>query len=218
LGNTIISGTTAAIFDMDGLLIDSEPLWQDSEIAVFGELGVPLTRTMCHETTGLRLDAVVRHWYEKHPWQGTSFEAVEARVLDKVRQAIVERGRPMPGVQDAIDNLLVTNHRLAVASSSPMSLIRTVLHQLEIIDHFSVLRSSESEVEGKPHPAVYTSTTALLGVKPEHCLAFEDSVPGVRSAKSAGTRVIAVPAPSDFSNPGFDEADAKLRSLAEFVL
>mgnify|MGYP001554087805 FL=1 len=57
----------AAIFDMDGLLIDSEPLWQEAEMAVFGTVGVELTRELCRETTGLRLDEVVRYWHERHP-------------------------------------------------------------------------------------------------------------------------------------------------------
>ena len=59
----------AAIFDMDGLLMDSEPLWQEAEISVFRAVGVPLTRELCRQTVGIRLDGVVRHWYEKFPWQ-----------------------------------------------------------------------------------------------------------------------------------------------------
>ena len=66
----------AAIFDMDGLLIDSEPLWQEAEIAVFRSVGITLTEELCRETIGLRLDGVVRYWYERRPWQGTPPEVI----------------------------------------------------------------------------------------------------------------------------------------------
>lgn len=208
----------AAIFDMDGLLIDSEPLWQEAEIAVFGSLGVPLTREMCRQTVGVRLDGVVRHWYRKFPWQGESPEAVEARVLNEVSRLVGERGELMPGVRTTIDKLQAANFVLAVASSSPMQLIRDALEQLDIMDRFSVLHSAEYEDEGKPDPAVYLTTMSRLGTDPEDCVAFEDSIMGVRAAKSSGARVIAVPDPKDFSNPGFYIADRVLSSLTEFSM
>lgn len=208
----------AAIFDMDGLLIDSEPLWQDAEIAVFGELGVPLTRSMCRETMGVRIDHVVRHWHERFPWEGPSFDEVENRIVALVGELMRERGAPMPGVNAVIGELSNAGYRLAVASSSPMRLIRLALEQLQIIDRFDVLHSAESESQGKPHPAVYSSTMARLAVEPRRCIAFEDSVAGVRSAKSAGASVIAVPDASERSNPGFAAADVVLDSLAEFSL
>ena len=208
----------AAIFDMDGLLIDSEPLWQDAEIAVFGELGVPLTRSMCRETMGFRIDHVVRHWHQRFPWQGPSFDEVESRIVASVGELIRERGAPMPGVNETIAALSDAGYRLAVASSSPMRLIRLALEQLQIIDRFEVLHSAESESQGKPHPAVYATTMTRLAVEPGCCIAFEDSVAGVRSAKSAGAYVVAVPDRSQRSNPGFAIADSVLDSLTAFSL
>jgi sugar-phosphatase len=208
----------AAIFDMDGLLLDSEPLWKEAEVAVFRSVGVPLTKELCRETVGVRLDGVVRHWYGKYPWQHESFESVEARVLAAVSRLIEERGRLMPGVSETIEALRAENYALAVASSSPMQLMRTALEKLEIIDFFSVLHSAEFEERGKPDPAVYLSAIGQLGVDREHCIAFEDSVIGVRAAKGAGARVIAVPDPADISNPGFAVADMVLSSLADFSL
>ena len=209
---------SAAIFDMDGLLIDSEPLWQDAEIAVFGELGVPLTRSMCRETMGVRVDHVVRHWYERYPWRGSSLDDVEARIVSAVGELILERGAPMPGVEETIEELSSAGYRLAVASSSSMRLIRLALDKLAIIDCFEVLHSAESESQGKPHPAVYSSAMACLDVEPGQCIAFEDSVAGVRSANSAGAWVIAVPDASERANPGFALADAVLESLTDFSL
>lgn len=203
---------------MDGLLIDSEPLWQEAEITVLRSLGVPLTRELCRETVGVRLDGVVRHWYERFPWQGESLEVVEAQILEMVTRLVVERGKPMPGVNEAIDILSAAKYELAVASSSPMQLISAALERFGMIEYFSVLHSADAEKEGKPNPAVYLSTMARLGVDPINCIAFEDSTIGVRAAKRAGARVIAVPDPADIANPGFAAADVVLSSLTEFSM
>ena len=210
--------TKAAIFDMDGLLIDSEPLWQGAEIKVFRSIGVPLTSELCRQTVGVRLDAVVRYWYRRFPWRGAPLDVVEARVLEEVTRLIIERGEPMPGVREAIDTLRAENYELAVASSSPLRLIRSALETFGLIGEFAVLHSAETEAEGKPHPAVYVSTMARLGVDPGHCIAFEDTVIGVRAAKAAGARVIAVPDSSDITDPAFADADVVLSSLTEFSL
>jgi sugar-phosphatase len=208
----------AAIFDMDGLLIDSEPLWQEAEISVFQAVGVPLTRELCRETVGVRLDEVVRHWHERFPWNSDSLEVVEARILDEVSRLIVSRGKAMPGVRETIESLLAADYELAVASSSPLRLIRTALETFGLIEHFSVLHSAETEGQGKPHPAVYLTTMSRLGVEPSCCIAFEDSASGVRAAKAAGAWVIAVPDPADISSPAFAAADLVLSSLTSFSL
>ena len=208
----------AAIFDMDGLLIDSEPLWQEGEMQVFNAIGVPLTREMCAQSRGVRLDDVVRHWHERYPWQGPSLAETEARILDVVSALIVGRGRPMPGVEQAIAALADAGYTLAVASSSPLSLIRTALETFGMLDRFAVLHSAEHEPAGKPDPAVYLSTMAKVGAEPGDCIAFEDSVHGVLAAKRAGATVFAVPDPAEAGHPGFAEADVVLASLSDFSL
>lgn len=209
---------SAAIFDMDGLLIDSEPLWQEAEVAVFRQLGVPLTRDMCRETIGIRVDGVVRHWHARFPWQGPSLDAVASQIVATVEQLIGERGALMPGVRQAIDVLRSAEYVLAVASSSPLTLIRAALEQLQVLDEFAVIHSAEDEAEGKPHPAVYATTMARLDLGPDRCIAFEDSLAGIQSAKSAGAYVIAVPDTVDRSNPGIALADVVLDSMTEFSL
>ena len=208
----------AAIFDMDGLLIDSEPLWQEAEVSVFQSIGVPLTRELCRETLGVRLDGVVQHWYRKFPWSGESLEMVEARILEEVSRLIVDRGRPMPGVTETIDLLIEARYELGVASSSPLQLIHTALDTFNLLGHFSVLHSAEAEGEGKPNPAVYCSAMSRMGADPGNCIAFEDSAIGVRAAKSAGAWVIAVPNLADTSNPAFADADVVLSSLTDFTM
>lgn len=203
---------------MDGLLIDSEPLWQEAEISIFTAVGVPLTRELCRETVGVRLDEVVHHWYQRYPWRGESLESVEARILEEVRRLIVNRAKPMPGVRRTIERLGEAQYELAVASSSPLRLVRTGLETIGLIELFSVLHSAEAESRGKPDPAVYLSAMARLGVDPRNCIAFEDSLAGIRAAKSAGAWVIAVPDPVDISSPDFAEADVVLPSLENFSM
>ena len=208
----------AAIFDMDGLLIDSEPLWQEAEINVFRSVGVMLTRELCRETMGLRLDEVVSYWHRRFPWRGKSQKAVKQKILEVIGRLVVERGKPMPGVKEVVDLLRAANYELAVASSSPMSLIVASLKKFGLIDYFSVLHSADAEEEGKPHPGVYVSTISRLGASPTDCIAFEDSVVGVRAAKAAGAQVIAVPDAANARDPGFAKADVVLSSLTDFSL
>jgi len=206
----------AAIFDMDGLLIDSEPLWREAEIDVFGSVGVPLTEDMCRETTGLRHDAVVRYWHARYPWDEPGIDQLTVQLLEAAQALIVERGVLMPGAQQAIQDLNQRGLQLAIASSSPRSLIEAVVQKFGLGEYFSVLHSAEDEEAGKPDPAVYLSTMSLLGVRPQDCFALEDSLSGIRAAKAAGAKVIAVPDPEVVHDPGFGEADVVLTSLEEF--
>ncbi len=206
----------AAIFDMDGLLIDSEPLWRKAEVDVFGAVGVPLTEEMCRETTGLRHDVVVRYWHERYRWDEPGLDAMTGRLLEAAQSLIVERGVLMPGAEDAIRLLHQHGLQLAIASSSPKSLIEAVVQKFDLGEYFSVLRSADDEKAGKPDPAVYLSTMSMLNVEAQDCLALEDSISGIRAAKAAGARVIAVPDPEVVSKQEFAEADVVLSSLEEF--
>src|SRR5436190_23943557 len=109
----------AVIFDMDGLLIDSEPYWQKSEIEVFKGLGISLTKEMCMETMGLRIDEVIKHWYDKSPWKTQSFEEVEKKVLSNMRKHIIEDAGPMEGVEYIMNFFQKRKIKMGLASSSP---------------------------------------------------------------------------------------------------
>lgn len=208
----------AAIFDMDGLLIDSEPLWRDAEIAVFASIGLRLGKEECKETIGLRVDEAVQYWYSRFPWNGPSPEAICERLIAGAAELIFERGRLMDGAEKLIAELHAARIQLAIASSSPMTLIRAVVDRFGLGSYFSVLHSAEHERLGKPHPAVYQTAILRLGVSPRDCIAFEDSLVGVRAAKAAGATVIAVPADEDAGNAEFGMADIVLGSLEEFSL
>jgi HAD superfamily hydrolase (TIGR01509 family) len=206
----------AAIFDMDGILIDSEPFWRASEIEVFGRYGLILTEADCMQTTGMRIGEVTQFWFARRPWDGPGPEILSEEILAGVIRRVRERGAAMPGVRAAIRLFQSRGLRLALASSSALSLIDAVLDRLDLRRTFEAVCSAEGETRGKPHPDVYLSAAARLGVPPRRCLAVEDSIAGVTSAKAAGMRCIAVPLPELRGDPGYRKADITLESLSQF--
>jgi sugar-phosphatase len=104
-----------------------------------------------------------------------------------------------------------------VASSSPPEVIAAGLERLGAVGRFHTVLSSEGESHGKPHPAVYLSAAAGMGIDPRRCIAFEDSVPGVRAAKAAGMFCVAVPEEHNRGRAEYAIADRVLESLEEFT-
>jgi HAD superfamily hydrolase (TIGR01509 family) len=213
-----VPAVCAAIFDLDGLLIDSEPLWRRAEREIFAEVGLVLTDDDCRTTIGMRCDAVVAHWYARSPWRGPSTKHVQQQIEDRMLTLLSSEGRAMPGVEHALGVLKKQRIPLAVASSSTIEHIDAALERIGAGQRIGVRRSSMDEVHGKPHPAVYLAAARRLGIAPEHCLAFEDSLLGVEAAHRAGMRVVAVPDASEESPTSFGHADIVLRSLAELTV
>lgn len=205
----------AAIFDMDGLLIDSEPLWWIAESEVFNSLGIPLQPEDCRQTVGLRSDMVVDYWYQRFPWQGTDKALVEKRIIERVIELIQLKGEPKAGVAHALAYCARQDAKLALATSSSYPIIEAVIDKLHLHDVFQVLYSAEEEPYAKPHPGVYITAAHKLGVSPEECVALEDSFIGILAAKSARMRSIAVPEPYARHDPRFVISDVVLHSLAE---
>lgn len=205
----------AAIFDMDGLLVDTEPFWQASELEVFPAVGVPLKREMCLETIGLRIDEVVEHWYLQYPWDGKTKEQVADEIVQGVAARIREKGRLLPGAAEAITQAHALGLRVGLASSSSKFLIQTVLDHFALREQFALFRSAEDEEYGKPHPAVFIRAALDLGVAPTACVAFEDSFNGLLAAKSARMRTIVVPEAHHAGQERWCIADVRLNSLLE---
>ena len=205
---------------MDGLLLDSEPYWKESEIEVFTSLGVPLTGEMCNTTVGKRIEEVVSHWHKLYPWdtnkKDSSFEKVSENVIAKVVKLINKKGTPLEGVDYIIKFFKDRKIKTAIASSSAMIIIDAALQKFKIKKEFDAIHSAEKEQFGKPHPAVYLNTAKQLGTLPENCLAFEDSFNGLLSAKDAGMKTVAVPEKRFFNEERFSLANIKLSSLKQF--
>ncbi|MFN8323288.1 MAG: hexitol phosphatase HxpB [Chitinophagales bacterium] len=205
----------AVIYDMDGLIINSEPFWRQAEIKVFGSVGLQLSEHDCIETTGFRFDEVVDYWWQKNPWQGKSKAQIHDEVIDEMEYAIIHQAHAMSGVYTSLDFFKHNRLKIALASSSAMRLIKATVQKLDIESYFDLLVSAEHETYGKPHPAVFLRTAETLKVRPEKCLVLEDSYYGLLAAKSAKMKCAVIPDPDNFTNPKFVIADWKLKSLQQ---
>jgi len=208
----------AAIFDMDGLLIDSEPLWDRAELDVMASIGVDISRRAeLPDTLGLRIDMVVELWFAHQPWSGPSREEVTARVIDRAISLVEEKRPLLPGARDAIALCKSQGLKIGLASASPLHMLEKVLEMFDLRDSFDALASAEKLPYSKPHPQVYMDCAAKLGVDPLACVALEDSVNGMIASKAARMRSIVVPAEEGQHDPRFALANAKLTSLVDLT-
>jgi sugar-phosphatase len=205
------------IFDMDGVLIDSEPYWREVEKAIFLKEGVLITDEMCYDVQGLKAEHVVESWVKLFPHLKHSVSEYVAWIQEGVQQKIRTEGHPMDGVLETLEYFKQKGYKMLVASSSNYLLINTVIDRLGIRKYFDVIHSSQDEKLGKPYPDVFLHAAARIGSRPDDCIVIEDSANGVRAAKAAGMTAIAIPAPSNYDNPVFDMAEYKLRSMREVV-
>lgn len=206
----------AVIFDMDGLLLDSEDFWQQAEFAEFSALGVPLTLADTKKTVGWRCDYVVQYWYNQAPWHGVTQGEVADRIIDRVIELIKAHGRLMVGAREALELCRQLNLPVALATSSNHRMMRETLKHFQLLPLFDATCSAEFLPYAKPHPQVYLNAAAALGVDPTACVALEDSVTGVIAAKAARMRCIAVPDAAHQQDLRYQIADRQLVSLQEF--
>ncbi|MFA6261603.1 MAG: hexitol phosphatase HxpB [Bacteroidia bacterium] len=206
----------AVIFDMDGLLVDSEPYWKIAEKEVFGELGLELSDAMLRQVMGFRLSEVVRHWFHFQPWPNPDFLMTEKLILETMIDLIANSATALPGVYDTLEFCKSQGKKMALASSSAIELIEAVVDKLNIRTYFDVLWSANYEPFGKPHPGIFLTTAEKLQADPKHCLVLEDSINGVIAAKAARMHCLAVPEEATYNDPRFAIADAKVHSLQMF--
>ncbi|MEJ6599882.1 MAG: hexitol phosphatase HxpB [Crocinitomicaceae bacterium] len=183
----------AVIFDMDGVLIDSEPLWKIAMEEAFHSVGCMITKKDFQKTVGLRIDEVVEYWHKHSGWKDLSVKEVEDLIIQKMVRLIKENGDPLVGVLDTISFLKSQGLKVGLATSSYNILIDTVLDALGIRDAFDVVNSAEDEEFGKPHPAVYLTVANKLKVDPIKCLVIEDSLNGVIAGMAAKMNVVCIP-------------------------
>jgi mannitol-1-/sugar-/sorbitol-6-/2-deoxyglucose-6-phosphatase len=211
----------AAVLDMDGVLIDTEPVWRAAQSDVFAGFGVALSEGDLLDSTGQPIEELIPVW-RRRPVAGGEM-AVRADpgltdteianlIVDRVIAHVTAEGQPMPGVTAAIALFERCGLRLAIASSSPLRLIDAVCDRLGLT-RIEVRCSAMDEARGKPAPDVYLAAARRLGVAAASCLALEDSPAGIASARSAGMRCVAVPDPLLAADPRYREADLILESL-----
>lgn len=207
----------AVIYDMDGVLTDSEPIWKIAMEEVFRSVGCTLTREDFQKTVGLRIDEVVHYWYGIAPWPDASPETVEKMIIQRMVELLTERATPLPGVIESLQFFQEKGLKIGLATSSYDVLIQTILTTLGITHYFQTVHSAEYEMFGKPHPAVYLSAAQQLDVDPKKCLVVEDSLNGIIAAKAARMTVICVPEKTHIRDPRLILADAEFKSLTDVV-
>jgi mannitol-1-/sugar-/sorbitol-6-/2-deoxyglucose-6-phosphatase len=205
------------IFDMDGLLIDSEPCWQEAGMETLLQFNVTLSPVQYHHTTGLRTREWLDYWFGYFGIGKERIPAAEAALHQHVIGKIKTKANPLPGVHEIIAFFKAQKFHLGLATSSPLSLVNVVVEKLGIAGEFEAVASAEHLPYGKPHPQVYMDCAAALGVSPLQCLTFEDSFNGVIAAKAARMTCVAIPVPDQAHLPKWSAADLKLASLLDFT-
>lgn len=205
----------AAIFDMDGLLIDSEPLWQLAEREVFSSIGVKVTDELAAQTAKMTTREVTQFWFKLYPWSDLHLDDVENAVISRVEALVEERGCELQGVSRILSLLRSKGMKIGLSTNSPYQLIPIILNKLGIASFFDAISSSDDVKKGKPEPDVYLSTINKLGVEAAHCIAFEDSYSGMLAAMRANIKTIVIPHPDRYQQD-FSESHLKLKSLSEF--
>ncbi|MFY7944564.1 MAG: hexitol phosphatase HxpB [Crocinitomicaceae bacterium] len=207
----------AVIFDMDGVLIDSEPLWKIAMEAVFSALGSKLTKSDFQKTVGLRIDEVIHFWNVTENWGIIDESRVEENIISKMEELIIQNPFPLIGVIETLQFLKKKQIKIGLATSSSKRLIDAVLTSLNIGNYFDFTWSAENETHGKPHPAVYLSVAKALNVNPTKCLVIEDSYNGVISGLAARMKVVCIPEKTHFPNPKLALADFQYETMEEFL-
>jgi HAD superfamily hydrolase (TIGR01509 family) len=204
------------LYDMDGLLLDTEPLWGVSMLRVAQKHRIPITAKQFKETTGLRIYEVTDHWALHYPWEGSTASEVADEILDDIIASSKVSASVLRGVIHSLELLKKHHFKIGLASSSPKHMIDQLVDHFGLTKYFDCITSADAVELGKPHPAVFLHCAASLGSKPNECLVFEDSVNGMIAGKAARMKVIVVPDELHFDDPRFSLADAKLRSLEDF--
>jgi HAD superfamily hydrolase (TIGR01509 family) len=206
----------AVVFDLDGVLVDSEPVWEQVRRQVVAEHGGHWAPDAQQRLMGMSTGEWARY-LGQDLGVGLPPETIAALVIDQMKARYAEHVPFMPGAVDAVRRL-AARWPLGLASSSPPVLIGAVLDGAGLRECFAVTMSTEEVAHGKPAPDIYLAVTERLGRQPQRCAAVEDSANGLRSAAAAGLRVIAVPHPR--YPPGADAlglATLMLPSLTELT-
>ena len=207
----------AVIFDMDGVLIDSEPLWKIAMEEVFHSVGCFITKKDFQNTVGLRIDEVILYWYENVGWGDCTVKEVEEKIILRMVELIQQNGAPLIGVLDTLEFLRSKGIKIGLGTSSYTVLIETVLNTLAISEKFDFVHSAENEEFGKPHPAVYLTVAKTLNVHPSKCLVIEDSLNGILSGQAAGMKVVCIPEKTHHPEPKLNQAEFMFEDMSALL-
>ena len=177
---------TGVIFDMDGVLVDSEPIYFELNQAMFRHFGFEVTAEEHNSFVGYP-SRKIWAYLSKSRGKTLNMEEVMNHEADKTRETFSEANlEPMPGLTNLLEILTGKGIPLSVASSSAPKTIELVTRKIGVQNYFNHLVSGQQVKNGKPAPDIFLYAAKLLGLKPESCMVIEDSRNGARAAKSAG--------------------------------
>lgn len=206
--------TKVVLFDMDGVLFNTEDLSHD----VFDKLAKEFGNEFNEEDHKAILGTPQKFWssFFIEKWNVSMNEENFASIFwDRLEVEAEKRLVMMPGAMECLKNVKKF-YKTALVTSSPMKVVETKLNRFGIMDLFDVVVTGDEILNGKPHPDPYLIAIKHLGVQKSECVVIEDAVSGVRSGKSAGCYVIAVPT-KHAMGLDYSEADVLIRSLEEIV-
>jgi sugar-phosphatase len=207
---------SAVIFDIDGLLINSEPLWNKAATEIFRQYGIQLSEEQYAITTGLRSKEFVAHWLLLHKVPASEFDRAEQKVITLALDMIDKEATLMPGVQNVFEFFIKKDFKMGLATSSPIELIEWVKDKLGIRSYIHASCSAQQLPFAKPHPQVYLDCAAAMHTNPLACICFEDSFYGMIAAKAARMTCVVVPSAEHLKLEHWGAADLKLSSLQNF--
>jgi len=180
----------AALWDMDGVLVDTGEFHYQSWIDVLPDYGLEFSREFFRQTFGMNNRGILSLLLGGKLTPKLLAE-ISQRKEQSFREAVRGHVQPLPGVVDWLERLRAQGFRQAVASSAPPANIDTLVDELGLRDYFDALVSGV-DLPGKPEPALFLKVARLLDVPPEYCIVVEDAVAGVEAAKRAGMKCVAV--------------------------
>lgn len=182
----------AAIFDMDGLMVDTESLYFQAESEVARRYGKPFSIDVMEKMMGHKAGRSIQIMMETLGIEGST-EEIEALRDSLYKDLLIKGVKPMNGLLDFLDWLEINRYRKAVATSSKPIFKDIIFNHLDLHDRFEVVVTAEEVSEGKPSPEIYQLTLRRLGLYPWQCIILEDSAAGLKAAKGAGCFCIIVP-------------------------
>ena len=205
----------AVIFDMDGLLLDTETLWQESEAELFRRHGAEFTREDQMAVIGTNFETTARYFAQRLDWPMDRRAELVRESTALMHERVRAEVRARPGAIELMAGLReVDGVRVGLASNSPRYLVDDALLTAGLADAFDAIVTSDDVAHAKPAPDIYLLACERLGVDPSEALALEDSTSGVIAAKAAGLTCIAVPM---FAETDVSAADRVIASLEELL-